>query len=273
MDSSSGRFLWHADVPQGTSAEAAQLGNSLVLGGSGPNNSNCHYIVALDAATGKRLWQDAGQEGLRGYPDLLPGKDCVLMADSFATRAYDLATGALLWRRKVPEHGQDVSILANNDQTVVMYNDKGFVALDGRTGNEKWRVAARNLMLQFNRGRPAILTDTMMVAWTGHHIVGHTLADGRSAWQCAYDQPIPVLAGGDHMIAAAISQEKAIVSFLDIRQGRLLGQKQLVSQAAQVTGISDPTREIVATSFGWYVRMGHEHVLLAVADEAEPGNH
>ncbi len=117
-----------------------------------------HFVIALDAATGKKLWetrsgksyfhQQAGP-GPRGTPTVDGDRVYALQAEGTLT-AHDAATGDIVWTKNILQEygGADVywglseSPLVDGERLIVTPGGPGaaVVALDKRTGKVTWKA-------------------------------------------------------------------------------------------------------------------------------------
>lgn len=273
LDWASGKLLWRVDLPMGQSIAAALSGNTLAITGAS-RGSMCHTL-AIDLATGKELWR---QDGLSANyrPHLLPGNGLVLLTGNASTQALDLAKGTSLWQIDSEKHGWPVDIVAVNDETTVLVGKQGYVAFDTHSGKEKWKIPAVAASLQRGGGsRPAALSGNTLVARTGQQIGGYDLADGQKLWEHAILDTSGAMqvisADGDVVAASAVSGE-AVVTFLDVRTGKLLGGKKLDRPPSEKAGLT----QITPTVVGWYLALDKASLMLTVpvgsAEGGSPSN-
>lgn len=114
------------------------------------------FVLAFDAATGKKLWEAANGKvfrerrghGPRGTPTV-DGDHVYALAGDGTLGCFDFATGRQLWGfnvverfgGKVPGWGISESPLIDGDRLIVMPGGKGaaLVALDKKSGNLLWK--------------------------------------------------------------------------------------------------------------------------------------
>lgn len=180
-------------------ATPALVGKKIYLN---TRQGNDEAVICLDAITGKELWKNlypsaavtgpAGSHpGPRSTPSVANG-----MVVTFGTTAIisclDANTGKLIWRRENPTNsvpqfftGMSPLIIDNICIVHVGTKDNGeVIALDLKTGNEKWKFAGDG---------PAYASPSVMTIDGKKHIIVQTeknlmalnLSDGKPLWQVA----------------------------------------------------------------------------------------
>ncbi len=96
-------------------------------------------VAALDAATGRTLWDHPTASPARGAPALL-GELLILGTDAGEVIALSTADGAPVWDRVVGSAPITASVLEADGRIYIGNEDGTFVALDGRTGARLWTV-------------------------------------------------------------------------------------------------------------------------------------
>jgi outer membrane protein assembly factor BamB len=115
-----------------TTMPLVQDGRVYVADGSGT-------VAALDAATGRTLWEHPTGSPTRGAPALL-GDLLILGTDAGEVIALSTADGTPAWDQAVGTAPITASILEADGRIYVGNEDGTFVALDGRTGARLWTV-------------------------------------------------------------------------------------------------------------------------------------
>jgi outer membrane protein assembly factor BamB len=174
-------------------------GNKIYLN---TRQGNDEVILCLDALTGKEIWKNqypsvavtgpAGSHpGPRSTPAIADGKIVTFGAAAILS-CFDAATGKLLWRREnptntVPQFFTGMSPLIVDKICIVHVGTKEngeVIALDLKTGNEKWKCAGDG---------PAYASPSVMVVNDKKHLIVQTeknlmalnLTDGKPLWQIA----------------------------------------------------------------------------------------
>jgi outer membrane protein assembly factor BamB len=96
-------------------------------------------ILALDAATGTRLWRSAPGPSVYGTARLLARDGRVFAADGDAA-AFDAATGRLLWRQPLVDPWRVAN--AVDERTVFVGSSRRVSAFDVTTGDQQWTFDA-----------------------------------------------------------------------------------------------------------------------------------
>jgi outer membrane protein assembly factor BamB len=157
------------------------------------------FVLALDAATGKRLWetptgpafpQDRG-DGPRGTPTV-DGDRVFAMAGEGTLVSLDAKTGSVFWRMnvvekfggRVPHWGVSESPLVDGNNLIVTPGGPGasIVALDKKTGNLVWK----------SQSDPAGYSSAIaaevggirqIIVFTGEGVVGLRANNGAFLWK------------------------------------------------------------------------------------------
>jgi outer membrane protein assembly factor BamB len=158
-------------------------------------------VHCFDEQTGKSLWTQAydcvysgvGYDaGPRASVSIDAGRAYSLGAMGHAF-CFDAATGDVLWQRdlnkdyaiEMPIWGISASPLVYGDLVIYQIggaNDACLVALDKKTGKERWRA----LPDRASYAAPIIVKQAgkdVLVCWTGDHVVGLNPLTGASYWQ------------------------------------------------------------------------------------------
>lgn len=162
-----------------------------------------YVVLAVDRDSGKILWQKTMHQDLPHEPGHMtaslasnsPATDGERVCASFGSRGvYCLDTsGKLLWRKHLGEmhtkhgHGEGISPVLHGDTLVVNWDheEKSFVvALDKRTGDERWRKAraedtswATPIVVEHDGKAQVIVPGT-------NRVRGYDLASGDVIWEC-----------------------------------------------------------------------------------------
>jgi outer membrane protein assembly factor BamB len=212
------KLLWRTPIANGYSGPTVANGRVYVTDRPEEPGGN-ERVLCLDAKTGKILWikdYACAYTGL-GYPD--GPRASVVIDDGRAyslgsmghLRCYDAVTGELLWNK---EPGKDYTIakviwgisaspLVEKDLLIVQLGalpDACIVALDKRTGEEKWRA----LNDKVSYSAPIIIEREgrrLLLCWTGENMTALNPATGAVFWKYPTPQrkmvinvPTPVVA-------------------------------------------------------------------------------
>ncbi len=134
-------------------------------------------VVALRPADGRRQWeQELGpvHRGAGGDGDVLfvPSADHTLSA-------LQAANGKVRWRADVGAPVMSEPLLVGGRHGIVIVTaGEDLIALDGKTGSERWRVAGRG----HSAGRVASDGEAVYGCATDGYARAHSLADGTELW-------------------------------------------------------------------------------------------
>ena len=212
---------WKVDVGEGHATPLLVGGRIYTFSRQG----NAEVMQALDAATGKSIWQtryaapvnvnpaaQAHGPGPKATPTFADGRLFTLGMGGIVT-AFDAATGKQLWQKPagstLPLYGTSMSPLVDRALAIVhVGGDKGgaLTAFDAATGDVKWAWTgdgpsyASPIVADIEGVRQVItLTQT--------NVVGVSVSDGRLLWRrpytTEYTQNIitPILAGNTLIVA------------------------------------------------------------------------
>lgn len=191
--------IWKTQgLGQGYSALAISQGRLFTQGQRGDHQ----FVLALDAATGKKLWetptgpafpQNRG-DGPRGTPTV-DGDRLFAMAGEGTLASLDARTGGILWKMNIaekfggraPNWGYSESPLVDGSNLIVTPGGPGaaIVALDKKTGNLIWK----------SQSDPAAYSSPIaaevggirqIIVFTSEGVVGLRPNDGALLWR--YDR-------------------------------------------------------------------------------------
>lgn len=191
--------IWKTQgLGQGYSALAISQGRLFTQGQRGDHQ----FVLALDAATGKKLWetptgpafpQNRG-DGPRGTPTV-DGDRLFAMAGEGTLASLDARTGGILWKMNIaekfggraPNWGYSESPLVDGSNLIVTPGGPGaaIVALDKKTGNVMWK----------SQSDPAAYSSPIaaevggirqIIVFTSEGVVGLRPNDGALLWR--YDR-------------------------------------------------------------------------------------
>ncbi|MEV0291497.1 PQQ-binding-like beta-propeller repeat protein [Kribbella sp. NPDC050820] len=183
--------IWAFDAVTGatrwrTGASISNINGSPTLAGSVLYAATTEdQVLALDAATGARIW-DAEPNGGRGSgfyssPTVAEGK---VFAASLNQRLYalDQATGAVLW--SFPTGGHNSSTPAVVDGTVYFGSRDGHVyAVDAATGVQRWKTQYGTNILASFQSSPAVSNGTVYIGTNNdRRVLALDAATGAIRW-------------------------------------------------------------------------------------------
>lgn len=212
---------WKVDVGEGHATPLLVGGRIYMFSRQG----NAEVMQALDAATGKTIWQtryaapvsvnpaaQAHGPGPKATPTFADGRLFTLGMGGIVT-AFDAASGKQLWQKPagstLPLYGTSASPLVDRGLTIVhVGGDKGgaLTAFDAATGAVKWTWTGDGPSYA-----SPIVADIegvrQVITLTQANVVGVSVADGRLLWRrpytTEYTQNIisPILVGNMLIVA------------------------------------------------------------------------
>ena len=200
LDATTGKQRWSYTRAVGISAQSGYDGYATVSGGVVYVTSDSGALFALDTATGKPRWVATwpSTSDTLYAPPAVDGASVFVAASGPDGGAYalDAATGKTIWKTS---HlmGFDARPLVVNG--VVVFASQGpntLVALDEKTGAERWSVGSAGI-----NSPPVASGDLIYVAGADAIIRAFHASDGSPAWtfQTGGNAPSPLLATGAAM--------------------------------------------------------------------------
>ncbi len=193
------RRIWSRELGDGYSALIVDEGRLFTMTRRGDQE----VVVALDAATGAPLWEqayaapfEAGMEmefgpGPHSTP-LVVGSQVFTVGVTVQVHSFDKATGKVIWQRDLRkdldashmERGYGASPMAFKDTLILPAGGKGsgLIALEQATGKTRWA----NLNYQPTYGSPiqiAVDGQPQIVAFMGSELVGVNPETGAELWR------------------------------------------------------------------------------------------
>ncbi len=148
-------------------------------------------VSALDAATGKLIWNRRLSSPIRAAPTVVQGRIFIVTIDG---QAYCLSTadGTELWAvRGLPQQASlatSVSPAVSNDTVVIPYPSGDIVALSTVDGTTKWSESlsrtrrTTHLASLRNAARPAIADGVVYAVGHGGRLIATKMASGERVW-------------------------------------------------------------------------------------------
>jgi outer membrane protein assembly factor BamB len=178
-----GRRCWSALAEWNPSIAAVADGRVIVWG------YPCQYgplgaqptTVALDAATGRELWQYAGEGPpfSHAWVPLGTGSDVVVVpGGNDAVVGLDVATGAVRWMRPgayAIGDGPDVTLVLDVETS------ENLVVLDRRTGQERWSAQPGYIVA-------AVATDAVVLLAGIDSTVAYDAVTGERRWEAPFTE-------------------------------------------------------------------------------------
>lgn len=208
-------------------------------------------VLAIDRKSGKILWQqtvikaaphEAGHvtASLASASPVTDGERVYAFFGSYGLYCLDF-TGKLIWKKDLGQmhskhgHGEGSSPALYGDTLVINWDheEQSFlVALDKRTGKQRWRVARNE---DTSWATPIIVEHKgkhQVVAPGTNRIRGYDLKDGTLIWECgglsSNIVASPVAAGGFVYAGSSYDTRAMLAIRLDGAKGDITGTEQVV---------------------------------------------
>jgi len=215
-----------------------------------------YVVLAVSRGTGKILWQQTVHKDLpheaghvtASLASASPVTDGERVFASFGSRGlYCLDTaGKLLWKKDLGEmhtkhgHGEGSSPVLHGDTLVITWDheEQSFlVALDKRTGQQRWRVAraedtswATPIVVEATKGSGPFPTQVIVPGT--NRLRGYDLASGTLIWECAgLSSNIvasPVAANGFVYAGSSYETRNLLAIRLEGAKGDITGTKHVI---------------------------------------------
>lgn len=190
--SSSGAVVWRAPLTPPNEKAYKGFGGGLAAdGGRIFVGTGFGLVHALDAQSGKKLWEKNLASPIRASPTAVGDKVVVVTTDGVAV-ALATADGNELWRHQGV--AEKAAILTNsspaidNDVTVVPYPSGDLVALRTSTGQPLWTESLARTRLASSLGsmtdvaRPALSSGTVFAVGHSGRMVATSARTGERLW-------------------------------------------------------------------------------------------
>lgn len=187
-----GALVWKATLtPEGEKDEKGFGGGLAAEGGRIFAGTGFGYVMAIEAQTGKTLWQKNVMSPVRSSPTVADGRVFVASSDGVA-RAFSVADGAELWSYQgLVERAAlltNSSPAVSGDLVVVPYPSGELVALRITDGERVWSETLARTRLASSLGsmtdaaRPAVDGGTVFAVGHSGRMVAASLARGERLW-------------------------------------------------------------------------------------------
>ncbi|HEY3452481.1 MAG TPA: PQQ-binding-like beta-propeller repeat protein [Myxococcales bacterium] len=200
LSAKDGKPIWTKVLTDNEVTAAITSGNRLWVGSSDGN------LYALDADTGRVLWQKTELDAVRGPPAFVPGeRPMVVTASKFGmVRGLDAESGDERWSFKTGDRVTASPVLIPGDRVIVGSYDRRLWSLDVRTGQVAWSYAARGgiyASAAYVPSSPALL---LAPAWD-HALHAVSAQNGAHQFTTYTGQPLWTVGGLDDSNWAAPS--------------------------------------------------------------------
>lgn len=240
------RRIWQRELGDGYASIVVDDGRLYTLYRTGEQE----YSVALDARTGRTLWEHAAPSPITpSMAEFGPGPNStpLIVGDRVFTigahvllRAFDKQTGGVLWERDLigeynaplPHRGYSCSPLAYGDTIILLVGGMGgaghsVMALDQATGREVWRSLSFSTQTEYSS--PILINldgEDQLVLFRTPELFGLNPKDGKLLWthphamRTGLNVSTPVWNGADLIFSSAAYDSGAQV----VRLTRSAGQ-------------------------------------------------
>jgi outer membrane protein assembly factor BamB len=149
-----GRVAWKAPIPGGSVAPPASNGSAVAVTWQREDRSAAG-VLAVDGATGRRLWAVPVETGGVGGPTITADDAVVFVGGDLFARALGLVDGEERWRTELRGAGSpEVPPVAVGTNTVlVAHRLGGLDLLDTATGRRLWQLTTDGIAV---RGGPVV---------------------------------------------------------------------------------------------------------------------
>lgn len=235
-------------------AAQAPAGGRPRPGGEMPLLEQRFVVMALDRATGKKLWEQTAatetpHEGYHGtygsYASPSPVTDGKILIVSFGSRgvyAYGL-DGKLVWEKSFGKFemrlgfGEGTAPVLHGDVLILNFDHQGddfIVALDKSTGKELWRKAREE---ESTWSAPLVIEHsgkTQVIVSATARVKSYDIATGEELWQCGglglNAIPAPVYDGENVYVMTGFRDKNMFAIKLDGAKGDLTGSDHVLWQ-------------------------------------------
>jgi outer membrane protein assembly factor BamB len=190
LDAGTGRVRWKADLHAGQQGFFAEP--PVVAGGLIYVATASRRLLALDAASGREVWQE------RGFPVVAGVRNGLVIAvieDRLV--ALDAGSGVRRWEVRVSGGGEHWPVLEGDTVYVASVDD--VIAVDAATGTTRWRVPLDPAV-----GPPVQVGGRLYVA-TRNRLLALDASSGRALWASARRRIVngPLATPGSVVVATA----------------------------------------------------------------------
>jgi outer membrane protein assembly factor BamB len=180
LNSSDGTVRWRVSNDSGYFSNPVLAGNHLILA----QLQNYSSVIALDAATGKKIWSLSVPTQICINPVVY---DSLVIFSGSDQNVYAInhVTGKLAWKSNIFSSPWICPVIYK-DLVIVYSNTNGFVALQAATGAPVWKYFTSNLY----QSSPAIGNDMVFIVCSespGIKAIALDAAKGTVVWKHLFD--------------------------------------------------------------------------------------
>lgn len=200
LSAKDGKPVWTRILGDNEVTAAISSGNRLWVGSSDGNT------YALDADTGRVVWQKTELDQVRSAPAYVPGeRPMVVTASKYGmVRGLDAETGEEKWAFKTGDRVTASPTLVPGGRVVVGSYDRKLWSLDVETGQPAWTYSARGGFYSSAAYVPSSPALLLASAWD-HSLHAVAAADGAHQFTTYTGQPLWTVGGLDDSNWAAPS--------------------------------------------------------------------
>jgi outer membrane protein assembly factor BamB len=227
---SRGRLAWrsYTDFPvSGLVARGSRIYVSTLLGG----------LYALDAYTGRRVWQQDSFLVPWGVPSIAPNGATLYVAYGIGLVAIDTATGALRWSRVFPMTFLNSLTVGSNGDLYMGALDNALYRFSGSTGAQIWRyIIPAGVVI----GQPVVDGTNIFFGSSNDRV--YALRDGTTpslSWSATLNGDVvgyPVRAADGTIFAGTAAGQ---IYGLNGTNGSVLWQKSLTGKVGSIIAIGN----------------------------------
>ena len=134
-------------------------------------------LLALDAATGARLWRASLDERAVLAPMQVHGNRLFVLLEPDELRALRVDDGHLLWRHESGGRASGASMAIDDDRAYVVREENRVIAVDVKDGRKRWEVTLPGVL-----SPPASGRDRVFVGSNDNHLYALDADDGKPQW-------------------------------------------------------------------------------------------
>lgn len=258
FDASNGGSLWRAELtPEDEESEEGYGGGLAGSNGKIFAAIGFGHVVALDPATGNKLWDKALGVPIRTAPTAADGRVFVTTVNN---EVYSLnqQDGEIVWKfQGVAETAgllSSTSPAVSGGMVVVPYTSGELVAFSAGDGSPRWsdslaKTGALSSLANMNdiAGRPVIEGDSVFAVSHAGRLAAFSLKSGQRTWGQDISSTQTPWVAGNHLF---LVNEQGVVMALSTKDGKIRWVRQLGSDVQWSGPVLAGGRLILVSSSG-----------------------
>ena len=178
---------WTTDIGNGSDDEQQLLAQPVISGGRVFTMDAASIVMALDAGTGRRIWEvdlqlEEEEEGFFGGGIAFDDGRVYVTTGFAQVFALDAATGQMLWRQSVPGPIRAAPTVSNG-RVFVLTVDNQLFALTTEEGDRIWEHSGiQETAGLVGTASPAVAGSTVVAPYSSGEIFGLLAENGRVLW-------------------------------------------------------------------------------------------